>query len=216
MIRAVIVEGRNPLGPVNTFALSSRRPARSRWSGEADDGRAGLRLCVERTPDAAFLDIRIPGPDGRSLAGRLQTLARPPSWSSSSRAFPLEVTRSTRFASRRGGLPAQADRVRGRPRIGPPARAASARGSGRRVLRRESSASDAVGDRLVVKDASREGDVQAPPPWRHRRGAAPGVPGAPGSTPRSWNARPRSRWRHSRAGSAGHQSCRSPATRSST
>ncbi|AGA30775.1 LytR/AlgR family response regulator transcription factor [Singulisphaera acidiphila] len=46
--------------------------------GEASDGQEGFRLCVGAAPDAVFLDIQIPGPDGLSLAARLLTLPRPP------------------------------------------------------------------------------------------------------------------------------------------
>jgi DNA-binding NarL/FixJ family response regulator len=40
---------------------SARAVAMAEVVGEADDSRAGLRLCAEHAPDAAFLDIRIPG-----------------------------------------------------------------------------------------------------------------------------------------------------------
>ena len=76
MIRAVVVED-EPLARQYLCTLLEET-GKVEVVGEADDGRAGLRLCAERAPDAAFLDIRIPGPDGLSLAGRLLTLARPP------------------------------------------------------------------------------------------------------------------------------------------
>ena len=76
MIRAVVVED-EPLARQYLCTLL-QETGKVEVVGEAADGRAGLRLCVERAPDAAFLDIRIPGPDGLSLAGRLLTLARPP------------------------------------------------------------------------------------------------------------------------------------------
>lgn len=43
------------------------------------DSSASLRAALARTiPDVLFLDIRIPGEDGLTLARQLQTLARPP------------------------------------------------------------------------------------------------------------------------------------------
>jgi DNA-binding NarL/FixJ family response regulator len=80
VIRAVVVED-EPLARQYLCTLL-KETGKVEVVGEADDGRAGLRLCAERAPDAAFLDICIPGPDRLSLAGRLLTLAKP-RWSSS-------------------------------------------------------------------------------------------------------------------------------------
>lgn len=76
MIRAVVVED-EPLALEYLCALLADT-GKVEVVGQAGDGRAGLRLCEQCRPDAAFLDIRIPGPDGLSLAGRLLALPRPP------------------------------------------------------------------------------------------------------------------------------------------
>jgi len=44
----------------------------------AQEGESGLQLCAEQAPDAAFLDIHLPGPDGMTLAAHLARLPRPP------------------------------------------------------------------------------------------------------------------------------------------
>jgi DNA-binding LytR/AlgR family response regulator len=123
--------------------------------GEADEGRAGLRLCAERAPDAAFLDIRMPGPDGLSLAGRLLTLARPP----------LVV-----FVTGFSGHAVDAFRVEAVDYLLKPIESGAVLETVRRLEHRLSgrgavsaeSAADAVGDRLVVKDAN-EGGVKLLP-----------------------------------------------------
>jgi DNA-binding LytR/AlgR family response regulator len=46
--------------------------------GTAMDSEEGLRLCAELRPDAAFLDINLPGKDGVSLAMQLAMLPQPP------------------------------------------------------------------------------------------------------------------------------------------
>ena len=138
-------------------------------------------------PDAAFLDIRIPGPDGLSLAGRLLTLARPP----------LVV-----FVTGFSGHAVDAFRVEAVDYLLKPIEFGAVLETVRRLEHRlvgrgevsTESAADAVGDRLVVKDAS-GGSVKLLAPRRHRRGA--GRRRAPGSTPRPRNSRPIIRWRRS-------------------
>ena len=76
MIRAIIVED-EPLAREYLRSLLAGT-GRVEVVGEASDGAAGLKLCRELTPDAAFLDIEVPGADGLDLAGRLLTLPRPP------------------------------------------------------------------------------------------------------------------------------------------
>lgn len=43
--------------------------------GEAEDGDAGLTLVLQQRPDIVFVDIRLPGIDGLSLAQRIKGLA---------------------------------------------------------------------------------------------------------------------------------------------
>jgi len=43
---------------------------------EAEDGERGLALVLERRPDIVFVDIRLPGLDGLSLARRIKGLAQ--------------------------------------------------------------------------------------------------------------------------------------------
>ena len=76
MIRVVVVED-EPLARRYLCTLLAQT-AKVEVVGEAGDGRNGLRLCAEHAPDATFLDIRIPGPDGLSMANTLLTLPRPP------------------------------------------------------------------------------------------------------------------------------------------
>lgn len=76
MIRAVVVED-EPLARRYLVSLLAGT-GRVEVVGQAGDGWAGLQLCRDLAPDAAFVDIRIPGPDGLSLAGRLMALPRPP------------------------------------------------------------------------------------------------------------------------------------------
>src|SRR5712671_754096 len=72
VIRAVVMED-EPLARQYLCTLLAQT-GKVEVVGEADNGRAGLRLCAGCAPDVALLDIRIPGPDGLSLAGRLLTL----------------------------------------------------------------------------------------------------------------------------------------------
>jgi two-component system, LytTR family, response regulator len=46
--------------------------------GTATEAEEALRLCAELRPDAAFLDVRLPGKDGVSLATQLAMLPQPP------------------------------------------------------------------------------------------------------------------------------------------
>lgn len=76
MIRAVVVED-EPLALRYLKGLLADT-GKVEVVGEALDGAGGFRACVETAPDAAFLDIEVPGSDGLCLAGRLLALPRPP------------------------------------------------------------------------------------------------------------------------------------------
>lgn len=75
-IRAVIVED-EPLAAQYLATLLDET-----WQvqvvGTAADAAAALALCMEQRPDAAFLDIRLPGQDGVALASQLLMLPQPP------------------------------------------------------------------------------------------------------------------------------------------
>ena len=203
MIRAVVVED-EPLARQYLCTLLEQT-GKVEVVGEADDGRAGLRLCAERAPDAAFLDIRIPGPDGLSLAGRLLTLAR----------APLIV-----FVTGFSGHAVDAFRVEAVDYLLKPIESgavlqwsATARAPAREsnAFSAESVAEAARGSPCVVKDAS-EGERRILPPRRHRRGLAPAP--AHRSTPRPRNSRRITAGDAGAAGWAGlPAACRSPATR---
>jgi DNA-binding LytR/AlgR family response regulator len=76
MIRAVVVED-EPLARSYLVDLLTRT-CRVQVIGEAEDARDGLRLCTASEVDAAFLDIRLPGPDGLGLGKALTRLSHPP------------------------------------------------------------------------------------------------------------------------------------------
>ncbi|SIO46294.1 two component transcriptional regulator, LytTR family [Singulisphaera sp. GP187] len=76
MIRAVVVED-EPLARQYLKSLLEGT-GRVQVVGEAGDGGSGLQLCRECTPDVAFLDIEMAGPDGLTVAGRLLALPCPP------------------------------------------------------------------------------------------------------------------------------------------
>jgi DNA-binding LytR/AlgR family response regulator len=76
MIRAVIVED-EPLAAhyLRTLLLETGKVD---VTGMAREGTTGLLVCSEQSPDVAFLDVRMPGPDGLALASHLRQLPRPP------------------------------------------------------------------------------------------------------------------------------------------
>jgi DNA-binding LytR/AlgR family response regulator len=76
MIRAVVVEGQTLAAEYLTTLLDET--SRVKVIGTASDAAEGLRLCARLRPDAAFLDINLPGRDGVSLATQLTMLAQPP------------------------------------------------------------------------------------------------------------------------------------------
>lgn len=76
MIRTLVVED-EPLARQFLRTLLAAT-GRIQVVGEAGDGREALRLARDLRPDAAFLDIRMPGPlDGVALARELTLLAAP-------------------------------------------------------------------------------------------------------------------------------------------
>lgn len=76
MIRAIVVDD-EPLARRYLSALLTRT-GRVEVVGEAGDGRSLLQALQETRPDVVFLDIRMPGPSGLTLAGAFQRLAHPP------------------------------------------------------------------------------------------------------------------------------------------
>ena len=75
-IRAVIIED-EPLA-AQYLATLLDETCQVEVVGSAAEAAAGLALCAEVRPDAVFLDIRLPGPDGVSLATQLAMLPQPP------------------------------------------------------------------------------------------------------------------------------------------
>jgi DNA-binding LytR/AlgR family response regulator len=75
-IRAVIIED-EPLA-AQYLATLLDETCQVEVIGTACEGVAGLALCAELRPDAVFLDIRLPGPDGVALATQLAMLPQPP------------------------------------------------------------------------------------------------------------------------------------------
>ena len=75
-IRAVIIED-EPLA-AQYLATLLDETCQVEVVGSATEAAAGLALCAQLRPDAVFLDIRLPGPDGVSLATQLAMLPQPP------------------------------------------------------------------------------------------------------------------------------------------
>src|SRR5215470_5192455 len=75
-IRAVIIED-EPLAAQYLAELLDET-CQVEVVGSATESEAGLRLCAELRPDAAFVDINLPGKDGVSLAKQLAMLPQPP------------------------------------------------------------------------------------------------------------------------------------------
>src|SRR6516225_7312821 len=75
-IRAVIIED-EPLA-AEYLAKLLDETYQVEVVGSATESETGLRLCAELRPDAAFLDINLPGKDGLSLATQLSMLPKPP------------------------------------------------------------------------------------------------------------------------------------------
>ena len=75
-IRAVIIED-EPLA-AQYLATLLDETCQVEVLGSASEAAAGLALCAEVRPDAVFLDIRLPGPDGVALASQLAMLPQPP------------------------------------------------------------------------------------------------------------------------------------------
>jgi DNA-binding LytR/AlgR family response regulator len=75
-IRAVIIED-EPLA-AQYLATLLDETCQVEVVGTAIDSETGLKLCAESRPDAAFVDINLPGKDGVSLATQLAMLPQPP------------------------------------------------------------------------------------------------------------------------------------------
>src|SRR6266481_9728848 len=75
-IRAVIIED-EPLASQYLAELLDET-CQVEVVGSATESETGLRLCAELRPDAAFVDINLPGKDGVSLAKQLAMLPQPP------------------------------------------------------------------------------------------------------------------------------------------
>ncbi len=75
-IRAVIIED-EPLAAQHLAQLLCDT-CRVDVVGTATESEEGLRLCAQLRPDAAFVDINLPGKDGVSLATQLAMLPQPP------------------------------------------------------------------------------------------------------------------------------------------
>ena len=76
MIRAVVVEDQTPVAQYLVTLLDGT--SRVEVIGTATDGVEALRLCAQLRPDAAFLDINLPGQGGISLGTQLTKLTPPP------------------------------------------------------------------------------------------------------------------------------------------
>ncbi|MBW0000069.1 MAG: response regulator [Verrucomicrobia bacterium] len=72
--------------------------------GTATEAAAALALCAERRPDAVFLDIRLPGQDGLSLATQLDLLPQAP-------RLVFTTGHAERAPSRRGTRPRRCRRA---------------------------------------------------------------------------------------------------------
>ncbi|MBV8213568.1 MAG: response regulator transcription factor [Verrucomicrobia bacterium] len=75
-IRAVIIED-EPLA-AQYLATLLDETYQVEVVGTAIDSETGLQLCADLRPDAAFVDINLPGKDGVSLATQLAMLPQPP------------------------------------------------------------------------------------------------------------------------------------------
>ena len=75
-IRAVIIED-EPLAAQYLAALLDET-CQVEVVGTASDSESALHLCADLRPDAAFVDINLPGKDGVSLATQLAMLPQPP------------------------------------------------------------------------------------------------------------------------------------------
>jgi two-component system, LytTR family, response regulator AlgR len=69
-LRAVVVDD-EPLGRDELVFLLGQCDG-VEVVGEAGDAPSALQICEEAGPDAAFVDLRMPGPDGIALAEALR------------------------------------------------------------------------------------------------------------------------------------------------
>ena len=75
-IRAVIIED-EPLA-AQYLATLLDETYQVEVVGTASDSETGLQMCADLRPDAAFVDINLPGKDGVSMATQLAMLPQPP------------------------------------------------------------------------------------------------------------------------------------------
>jgi two-component system, LytTR family, response regulator AlgR len=131
MLRALIVDDET-LARMRLAQLLDEGPAgeprMAEVVGEAGDAAGALDWLQDHEADVVFLDVQMPGLDGMALAGRLQSLSRPPAVvfvtahaQHALRAFDLEAVDYLTKPVRRDRLLAALERAARRLNVGPSA-----------------------------------------------------------------------------------------------